>query len=282
MLRKANRTLHYASIEPLWRRPLSSLILTLPLKMAVAAAIVVVVSMIAERARPFFAAMVATLPVSAGPSLFFLALDHDDAFLQATLLGAMVANLASCAYILAYANLAQSKTLPVALGGAILSWAMAGSVLRPLPWTLGGAILATAVLYVVMVRVVEPFTKAPRPAATPRSRYALLMRASGVSFLVALVTLTSAHVGPYVSAFLAVFPIVLSSLIVILHPRIGGPATAAFIASAVPGLAGFGAGLAAAAASVPYTGRFGALGIGLIVAVGWNGALALWKMRRAS
>jgi hypothetical protein len=39
--------------------------------------------------------------------------------------------------------------------------------------------------------------------------------------------------------------------------------------------------LAAAAASVPYTGRFGALGIGLLVAVAWNGALAVWKARRA-
>jgi uncharacterized membrane protein (GlpM family) len=277
MLQKANRTLRYAFAN----RPLSSLLLTLPLKMAVAAGIVVVVSMIAERTRPFFAAMVATLPVSAGPSLFFLALDHDDAFLQATLIGAMVANLASCAYVLAYANLAQRRPLVVALGGAIVCWVIAGSLLRPIPWTLLGAIAATTALYIVMLRVVEPFTKAPRPASTPRSRYALLMRATGVSCLVALVTLTSAHVGPYISAFLAVFPIVLSSLIVILHPRIGGPATAAFIASAVPGLAGFGAGLAAAAASVPYTGRFGALGIGLLVAVAWNGALALWKARRA-
>ncbi len=209
---------------------LSSLLLTLPLKMACAAAIVVIVSMIAERARPFFAAMVATLPVSAGPSLLFLSLDHDDSFMAATLLAAMVANLSSCAYILAYAHLAQRKALAPALGGAMLSWIVAGSLLRPLPWTLPGAVAATLVLYPLVFRFTARFTAAKRSALTPRSRYALLLRATGVATLVALVTLTSAHVGPYVSAFLAVFPIVLSSLVVILQPRLGGAATAAFIA----------------------------------------------------
>lgn len=249
--------------------------------MAIAAGIVVLVSMLAERTKPFLAAMVATLPVSAGPSLVFLALDHDDAFLRETLLSAMMANLAICGYILAYALLAQKRSLPVALGGAIGTWVLFGAALRQFHWTLPLALGATIIVYLAMGRIMAPFTRAPRGATPPRARFALLFRAIAVACLVALVTLTSAHVGPYISAFLAVFPIVLSSVVVILHPRIGGPATAAFIASSVVGLAGFGIALAAATASVPSVGRFWALGIGLLVALSWNGLGLLWRLKRS-
>lgn len=250
--------------------------------MAIAAAIVVAVSMLAERAKPFLAAMVATLPVSAGPSLVFLALDHGDAFMRATLIGAMVANLAICSFIIAYTYLAQKHGVVLALGSAFVLWLATGALLKPINWSLPLAIGANALAYAVMVPLVAPFTQAPRPAVPPRSRWALPARAAGVAVLVALVTLLSAHLGPYISAFLAVFPIVLSSLIIILHPRIGGPATAAFIASAVSGLAGFGAALASAAASVDLVGRYGALLIGLLVALSWNGALALWRHRKTA
>jgi len=250
--------------------------------MAIAAAIVVAVSMLAERVKPFLAAMVATLPVSAGPSLVFLSLDHDDAFMRATLIGAMVANLAICSFVITYAGLAQKHGTLLSLGAAFALWVATGALLKPLAWTLPLALAANALVYAAMIPLVAPFTRAPRPAVPPRSRWALPARAAGVSVLVALITLLSAHLGPYISAFLAVFPIVLSSLVIILHPRIGGPATAAFIASTVSGLAGFGTALACAAASMEWVGRYWALLIGLGVSLLWNGALALWRHRRSA
>jgi len=45
--------------------------------------------------------------------------------------------------------------------------------------------------------------------------------------------------GATVTGILAVFPIVVTSLMAILHPRIGGPATAAVIAHTISGLVGF-------------------------------------------
>ena len=51
-------------------------LLILGLRMAVAAAFVVTASFIAERSGPVIGALVATLPISAGPSYAFLALDH--------------------------------------------------------------------------------------------------------------------------------------------------------------------------------------------------------------
>lgn len=249
--------------------------------MAGAAGIVILVSIIAERARPFLAAMIVTLPITAGPSLLFLALDHDDAFMRVTFLSAMVANLASCAYISLYCTLAQRFSMPLALACAISAWIGTGTLLNPLPWTLPLAIGANIVTYLVTGLYVARFLAAPRPAVPPRSRWALPLRAIGVSLLVAAVTLTSAHVGPYFSAFLAVFPIVISSLVVILHMRLGGPAAAAVIASAVYGLAGFGASLASAAAVTPILGRYWALAMLLGVALAWNGLTLLIRQRKA-
>jgi len=52
------------------------------LKMAVTALFVSVATVIAERLGPTVGALVATLPVSAGPVYVFLALDHDTAFIS--------------------------------------------------------------------------------------------------------------------------------------------------------------------------------------------------------
>jgi uncharacterized membrane protein (GlpM family) len=249
--------------------------------MALAAGIVVSVSMLAERARPFLAAMIATLPISAGPSLVFLAMDHDEAFMREALLGMMVANIAITGYLLAYAHLAQKRGLALSLGAALAAWVALGTALRGINWTPMIALWVSLLVYGVMMRVMARFVAVERGPTPPRSRYALPMRALAVAVLVGLVTLLSARVGPYVSAFLAAFPIVLSSLIVILHPKIGGPATASFIANSVMGLTGFGLALAAALTSLPHIGRFWALGVGLLASFAWNGMLAFNGWRRA-
>ena len=58
--------------------------------------------------------------------------------------------------------------------------------------------------------------------------------------LVATVVTLSGRVGPSISGILALFPAVFSSMMLILHPRIGGKATAAVIANSAWGLMGFG------------------------------------------
>src|SRR5258705_3988497 len=64
-----------------------------------------------------------------------------------------------------------------------------------------------------------------------------------VALLVGLVVTLSFRIGPGGSGVLAVFPVIYTSIMVILHCRIGGPATAAAVANPVPGLPGFGAAL---------------------------------------
>ena len=88
-------------------------LLMLGLRMAVAAAFVVTASFIAERSGPVIGALVATLPISAGPSYVFLALDHDAAFIAQGALTSLPINAATLSLGLVYVLLAQRHNLAV-------------------------------------------------------------------------------------------------------------------------------------------------------------------------
>jgi hypothetical protein len=63
-------------------------------------------------------------------------------------------------------------------------------------------------------------------------------------------------------------------MMLILHPRIGGPATAAVVANSGWGLLGFGAGIAVLHVAVLQFGSAIGLSLALATCVCWN--LALW------
>src|SRR5919206_1780546 len=95
-------------------------ILTLGLRMAVTAAFVVTASIITERSGPVIGALVATLPISAGPTYVFLALDHDAAFVAQSALMSFPMNAATIFMSLAYAVPAQRQSMIVSAATAIV------------------------------------------------------------------------------------------------------------------------------------------------------------------
>ena len=94
--------------------PELAFILTLALRMAITAAFVVTASIVTERSGPVIGALIATLPISAGPSYVFLALDHDAAFIAEGALASLPINAATIFLGLTYVVLAQRH-------GALLS-----------------------------------------------------------------------------------------------------------------------------------------------------------------
>src|SRR5262249_57123703 len=65
-----------------------------------------------------------------------------------------------------------------------------------------------------------------------RTRYDIPLRALAAATVVVLVTTASNSIGSFASGMFALFPIVFCSSIVILHPRVGGKATASVMAHA--------------------------------------------------
>ena len=91
-----------------------------------------------------------------------------------------------------------------------------------------------------------------------------------VALLVGVVVSLSFTIGPTASGNLAVFPIVLSSIMFILHWRIGGKPTAAIMANAVVGLATFAVAVVTLNLTAVPLGSPLALTLALAVSLGGN------------
>ncbi len=257
--------------------PELSFILILALRMVVTAIFVVSASVITERSGPVIGALVATLPISAGPSYAFLALDHDAAFIANGALASLPINATTVWLALTYVVLAQRRSALVSWGAATAVWVVLAALSRLLPWTLLGGIAANAVTFAICLPLLRRYRHVRMPLIT-RRWYDIPLRASLVAILVATVVTLSAWVGPYVSGMLALFPIVFSSMMLILHPRIGGPPTAAVIANSGWGLIGFGIALVVLHVAALQLGSAIALCLALSTCVSWN--LGLWWIGR--
>ena len=261
-------------------RPMSpdlAFILTLALRMAVTAAFVVTASVITERSGPVIGALVATLPISAGPAYVFLALDHDAAFIAEGALASLPINAVTIFLGLTYVVLAQRRSALVSFFGAVAVWIALAALSRTVHWSLIDGLLANAITFAICLPLLRRFRNVRMPLIT-RRWYDIPLRASLVATLVATVVTLSGWVGPYVSGTMALFPVVFTSMMLILHPRIGGPATAAVIANAGWGLMGLGIAIAVLHVAALQFGSAIALSLALMTCVGWN--LVLWWLGR--
>ncbi len=250
---------------------------TLIVKMAVTAAFLLTATIIAERAGPLIGGLVATLPISAGPVYIFLALDHDAHFIAQSALGSLVTNAFNVVFALTYALLAQKRSLLLSFAGAFAAWVGLIWASNWITWTLLSAIMLNVVIVGVSFWLSAPLRHAPMPRVQQRW-YDLVLRAAMVALLVGTVVTLSFRIGPTASGNLAVFPIVLTSIMIILHRRVGGPATAAVMANAVIGLGGFAVAVVALNLGADRFGSPAALTLALAVSLGCN--LLLYFVRQ--
>lgn len=253
-------------------------ILVLLLRMAIAAAFVVTASVITERSGPVIGALIATLPVSAGPSYAFLALDHDAAFIAQGALSSLPVNAATIFMCLTYVVLAQRHSFPVSCGTAVAVWIVLASIIRMFEWPLTAGLAANLIAFGICIPLLAGYRHVKMPLVT-RRWYDIPMRAALVATLVAIVVSTSGWVGPKISGIIALYPVVFSSIMVILHPRIGGRPTAAVLANSAWGLLGFGMAIAVLHVAVVQFGSALGLSIALTSCVMWN--LTLWWSGRS-
>src|SRR3954467_4540265 len=109
--------------------------LSLVLKMAVTAGFVIAAAMVAERAGAAIGAIVATLPIAAGPAYVFVALDHDSAFISASAIGSIAAHAATAVFSLVFILMAQRAGMILSVGAAVAVWFAVAFLLRSVSWT---------------------------------------------------------------------------------------------------------------------------------------------------
>lgn len=259
------------------------MLLALALKLATTAAVVVVACRMVERTGPLVGAMIATLPVSAGPAYAFLAMEHGPAFIARSGLASMTAIAATNVFVTLYAwrarrNHRRRGPLP-AIGVAMLGWlAMASLVtlLRP------GLPLIAAInlaLFVICSRITREWRRAPLGPRGQASRWDIPIRAAAAMALVALVLVIGRLLGPLAAGVAALAPVVMTSLGILLHPRLGGAGAAAVLANTLPGILGNSVAIVALTLTAVPLGSTLALLLALGISIAWNGSITIWQTR---
>jgi uncharacterized membrane protein (GlpM family) len=250
------------------------------LKMVMTASVVVITSVAVERSGPFVGALIGALPTAAGAAYTILALEHPPAFIAASAIGSVAINGAVAIFAAIYALLAQRHGLLVSLGGAGIVWFAIAAALRLVEWTPLASVALNVVIYAVTIPLSWRFRGSTRPVAFVRTCFDIPLRALTAALVVAVVTAASSSIGSFASGMFALFPIILGSSIVIMHPRIGGKATASMMAHVQLPLIGLALGFLVVHYLVAPIGVWPALAVGLVVCLAWSGLLLMLRLRQ--
>jgi hypothetical protein len=253
--------------------------LELALKMALTATVVVITSVAVECAGPFVGALIAALPTAAGAAYVILAIEHPPAFIAASAVGSIATGAAVSIFAAVYAVLAQRRGLVVSLGVSLAVWFAVTALLRQLVLTPLGAIALNAAVFAVTIPLSWRYRTSGPPKQFLRTAFDIPLRALAAAIVVALVTTASYSIGSFASGMFALFPIIFCSSIVILHPRVGGKATASMVAHAQVAFIGLALSFLAVHYLAEPLGSWWALAIGLSIAIGWSGMLFLVRSR---
>ena len=150
--------------------------IVLATKMAVTALFVTAATTVAERLGATVGALVATLPVSAGPVYVFLALDHDSAFISASAVASLALNSATAIYLTAYVLIAQRRSMWPSISLAFAIWLVAVLLLSLVDWTAWLAFALNIAVFTACSFIVQPFD-AVRIPPTTRRWYDFVLRA---------------------------------------------------------------------------------------------------------
>lgn len=207
------------------------------LKLLLVPALVLLLTLAGRRWGPSLAGWLAGLPLVAGPTLLFVALDQGAGFAASAALASLIAVPANVSFMLcfAWAGLRLPWAGAAAIGVAVFALlALALTRLSLSPWVA----LATSLLSLVVVARSFPrvhFALVP----TLHSRWELPTRCLAAGALALAVTLLAERLGPVNSGLLAVFPVLGLVLGVFSHRAWGGAGAARLLAGMVQGMAAF-------------------------------------------
>jgi hypothetical protein len=252
----------------------------LALKMVLTAIVVVVTSVAVERAGPFIGALIAALPTAAGAAYVILAIEHPPSFIAASAIGSVAVSAAVSLFCAVYILLAQRHGLLLSLSVSLVAWFAATAIFRMVDWTPLTVVLLNAVVFGVTVPLSWRYREAGPPRKFLRTRYDIPLRAIAAAIVVAIVTTASYRIGSFASGMFALFPIILCSSIVILHPRVGGKATASMLAHAQIAFVGLSLGFLVVHYTAVPLGAWWAYVAGLSVCIVWSGVLMLRRIRK--
>ncbi len=164
------------------------------------------------------------LPLTSGPVIFFLSLNHDTAFLISSVLGTLSGGFSLVAFCLVYAWLALHLKWPIATIGSMLTFAAVTTLMQNIIVPLWPLFLLVLLAIFLGMWLMPKQTEIRLPESKPGRLDLPLRILIGTSFIV-LLTEIAPFIGPRLTGLLATIPLYTAILTVFAH-RLQGSAGA--------------------------------------------------------
>jgi hypothetical protein len=205
-------------------------------------------TLVARRWGPLVGGWIIALPLTSGPVLFFLALDHGAGFASAAAVGSLAGLAAIAAFCVGYAavagRLGRSSRVPsgwrepgVGLAGASLAFAVAAVLLQPVVATSIWLVLLAVLAAVTIAARLIPRSGEPH-APIEHPWWDLPARMVVATTLVVTLTAVAPLLGPGWSGLVATFPVYLSVMAAFAHRHVGPAAANDVLRGMLAGLYG--------------------------------------------
>lgn len=251
-------------------------IIAIVLKVLLTATIIVSATIAAERMRPIWGGVIATIPLSSGAAHVMLAATESSAFVSKAALGSLVTSIAAFAYLAVFVLLAPKARALVAVSAAFFTWLAISLAIAGISWTAPVAMIANLIAFAItywLTRDARGYRGDGRKSKP--SRMEIVLRALAAGTLATVVSVTARLVGPAIAGMLAVFPVVYVSVAYILHRKVGGAAAAATMASAVLPLVGVALTFLTLSLLAPLVGNWPAIAGMILVSIAWPLGVAM-------
>jgi hypothetical protein len=240
-------------------------------------ALVAGVTLGARQWGPRVGGWLTALPLVAGPTLFFLAMEQGDVFAGAAALATLVSLIAVAAFGVAYGWVAVRHGWPASLASGWAAFVVAVALLQTIRWTPLAAIAAVFTAFFAAGRALPAVRE--RPARLVSPAWDLPLRMLGTLAVVLTVTHVADRLGPRWSGAFTPFPVALAVVLVFAHAQQGAPLALRVLHGFFPAMWGFGLFVLVVALAIVPLGPWLAFVAALLAQMTVH-ALVLWRMLR--
>src|SRR5688572_11101113 len=208
------------------------------LKLLLVPALIAAVTLASRRWGLRVGGVLTGLPMVAGPTLGFYAIEQGNSFAASAARSAMLGIVATAAFCVVYARSARHLPWPASVLAGWAAFGIAAAALYRVPGLGGIGELALASATLMAGRQLLPEATVAQPAAAA-PRWDLPLRMLSSAAAVILFTGLAELLGPRLSGVLSAFPVVTLILAVFTHTQRGPASVAVFLRSVLRGLHGF-------------------------------------------
>jgi hypothetical protein len=193
---------------------------TLALRLVLAPAFIVAISLVARRFGARAGGVIGGLPVIAGPILLVLALDKGSAFAADAAVGTMLGVVALIAFVLAYVAVSRRYGWPAAITIGWATFFVVLGAIEPVKAGRGIAVVLACGACALGILVLPKPERGTRAGAAHQP-YDLALRAACAVVPVVVITEFAGAVGSHVAGLLSSFPIITPVVAAFTHAQHG-------------------------------------------------------------